>query len=141
MPEIVDKNISQDITDYTAILETTVKDIESFLLEVSKVYSFIAEKFPIIEQEMKNENEKANILLSYFIGEDKDNKKFADDLKENQDDFLKSFDRMQNLIENDNNLSEAIIKDVDRINVVVDSIESIISELLSDILYLFVSDS
>ena len=125
MPEIVDKNISQDITDYTAILETTVKDIESFLLEVSKVYSFIAEKFPIIEQEMKNENEKANILLSYFIGEDKDNKKFADDLKENQDDFLKSFDRMQNLIENDNNLSEAIIKDVDRINVVVDSIEEI----------------
>ena len=125
MPEIVDKNISQDITDYTAILETTVKDIESFLLEVSKVYGFIAEKFPIIEQEMKNENEKANILLSYFIGDDKDNKKFSDDLKENQDDFLKSFDRMQNLIENDNNLSEAIIKDVDRINVVVDSIEEI----------------
>ena len=29
--EAIDKNISQDITDYSAILETTVKDIESFL--------------------------------------------------------------------------------------------------------------
>lgn len=123
--EAIDKNISQDITDYSAILETTVKDIESFLQEVGKVYSFIAEKFPIIEQEMKNENEKANILLSYFISEEEDKKKFSDDLKENQNDFLKSFDRMQKLIENDNSLSEALIQNVDKINIVVESIEQI----------------
>ena len=87
MPEVIDKNISQDIFDYSAILETTVKDIESFLIEVGRVYGFIAEKFPIIEQEMKKENEKANYLLSYFLGEDKDKnkKKFSDDLKENQE--------------------------------------------------------
>ena len=127
MPEVIDKNISQDIFDYSAILETTVKDIESFLIEVGRVYGFIAEKFPIIEQEMKKENEKANYLLSYFLGEDKDKnkKKFSDDLKENQDDFLKSFDRMQNLIDNDNQLSETLIQDVDRINAVVESIEQI----------------
>lgn len=123
--EVIDKNISQDIVDYSVILETTVKDIESFLIEVSKVYSFIAEKFPVIEQEMKNENEKANILLSYFMSEDEDKKKFSDDLKENQNDFLKSFDRMQKLIENDNKLSEALIQSVDKINAVVDSIEEI----------------
>lgn len=123
--EVIDKSISQDITDYSVILETTVKDIESFLQEVGKVYSFIAEKFPIIEQEMKNENERANILLSYFISEDEDKKKFSDDLKENQNDFLKSFDRMQKLIENDNILSETIIQNVDKINIVVDSIEEI----------------
>ena len=127
MPEVIDKNISQDIFDYSAILETTVKDIESFLIEVGRVYGFIAEKFPIIEQEMKKENEKANYLLSYFLGEDKDKnkKKFSDDLKENQDDFLKSFNRMQNLIDNDNQLSETLIQDVDRINAVVESIEQI----------------
>lgn len=125
MPEVIDKNISQDIFDYSAILETTVKDIESFLLEVGKVYGFIAEKFPIIEQEMKNENEKANYLLSYFLGEDKDKKKFSDDLKENQEDFLKSFERMQNLIDNDNQLSESLVQNVDRINAVVESIEQI----------------
>ena len=123
--EVIDKNISQDIVDYSVILETTVKDIESFLIEVSKVYSFIAEKFPVIEQEMKNENEKANILLSYFMSEEEDKKKFSDDLKENQNDFLKSFDRMQKLIENDNKLSEALIQNVDKINAVVDSIEEI----------------
>ncbi len=123
--EVIDKSISQDITDYSVILETTVKDIESFLQEVGKVYSFIAEKFPVIEQEMKDENERANILLSYFISEDEDKKKFSDDLKENQNDFLKSFDRMQKLIENDNILSEAIIQNVDKINIVVDSIEEI----------------
>lgn len=123
--EAIDKNISQDITDYSAILETTVKDIESFLQEVGKVYSFIAEKFPIIEQEMKNENEKANILLSYFISEEEDKKNFSDDLKENQNDFLKSFDRMQKLIEHDNSLSEALIQNVDKINIVVESIEQI----------------
>ena len=123
--EVIDKNISQDIVDYSVILETTVKDIESFLIEVSKVYSFIAEKFPVIEQEMKNENEKANILLSYFMSEDEDKKKFSDDLKENQNDCLKSFDRMQKLIENDNKLSEALIQSVDKINAVVDSIEEI----------------
>ena len=72
MSGIVDKDITQDILDYSAILETTVKDIESFLLEVGKVYGFIAEKFPVIEQEMKDENEKANYLLSYFLGEDAD---------------------------------------------------------------------
>ena len=123
--EVIDKNISQDIVDYSVILETTIRDIESFLIEVSKVYSFIAEKFPVIEQEMKNENEKANILLSYFMSEDEDKKKFSDDLKENQNDFLKSFDRMQKLIENDNKLSEALIQNVDKINAVVDSIEEI----------------
>ena len=123
--EVIDKNISQDIVDYSVILETTVKDIESFLIEVSKVYSFIAEKFPVIEEEMKNENEKANILLSYFMSEEEDKKKFSDDLKENQNDFLKSFDRMQKLIENDNKLSEALIQSVDKINAVVDSIEEI----------------
>ena len=123
--EVIDKNISQDIVDYSVILETTVKDIESFLIEVSKVYSFIAEKFPVIEQEMKNENEKVNILLSYFMSEEEDKKKFSDDLKENQNDFLKSFDRMQKLIENDNKLSEALIQNVDKINAVVDSIEEI----------------
>ena len=123
--EVIDKNISQDIVDYSVILETTIKDIESFLIEVSKVYSFIAEKFPVIEQEMKNENEKVNILLSYFMSEEEDKKKFSDDLKENQNDFLKSFDRMQKLIENDNKLSEALIQNVDKINAVVDSIEEI----------------
>nr|WP_251661109.1 hypothetical protein [Brachyspira hyodysenteriae] len=50
---IIDNNIRQDILDYSAILETTVKDIHSFLEEVGRVYSFIGEKFPMIEQEMK----------------------------------------------------------------------------------------
>ena len=125
MSGIVDKDITQDILDYSAILETTVKDIESFLLEVGKVYGFIAEKFPVIEQEMKDENEKANYLLSYFIGEDADNKKFSNDLKKNREDFLKSFERMQDLIDSDNKLSESLSRDVERINTVVESIEQI----------------
>ena len=125
MSGIVDKDITQDILDYSAILETTVKDIESFLLEVGKVYGFIAEKFPVIEQEMKDENEKANYLLSYFIGEDADKKKFSNDLKKNREDFLKSFERMQDLIDSDNKLSESLSRDVERINTVVESIEQI----------------
>lgn len=123
--EVIDRNISQDIIDYSVILEATIKDIQSFLLEVGKVYSFIAEKFPVIEQEMKNENEKASLLLSYFMNEEEDEKKFSDDLKENQSDFLKSFDRMQKLIDKDNLLSETLIQNVDRINTVVESIEEI----------------
>ena len=125
MSGIVDKDITQDILDYSAILETTVKDIESFLLEVGKVYGFIAEKFPVIEQEMKDENEKANYLLSYFIGEDADKKKFSNDFKKNREDFLKSFERMQDLIDSDNKLSESLSRDVERINTVVESIEQI----------------
>ena len=125
MSGIVDKDITQDIFDYSAILETTVKDIESFLLEVGKVYGFIAEKFPVIEQEMKDENEKANYLLSYFIGEDADKKKFSNDFKKNREDFLKSFERMQDLIDSDNKLSESLSRDVERINTVVESIEQI----------------
>lgn len=123
--EVIDRNISQDIIDYSVILETTIKDIQAFLLEVGKVYSFIAEKFPVIEQEMKNENERVNRLLSYFMNEDKNKKNFSDDLKENQSDFLKSFDRMQKLIDKDNLLSETLIQNVDRINTVVESIEQI----------------
>lgn len=122
---IIEKSINQDILDYSAILEATVKDIQSFLLEVGKVYGFIAEKFPIIEQEMKNENEKANLLLAYFLDEDKDAKRFSNDLKENQDDFFRSFERMQTLIDNDNKLSETLVQDVDRVNIIVDSIEQI----------------
>ena len=125
MSGIVDKDITQDILDYSAILETTVMDIESFLLEVGKVYGFIAEKFPVIEQEMKDENEKANYLLSYFIGEDADKKKFSNDFKKNREDFLKSFERMQDLIDSDNKLSESLSRDVERINTVVESIEQI----------------
>ena len=125
MSGIVDKDITQDILDYSAILETTVKDIESFLLEVGKVYGFIAEKFPVIEQEMKDENEKANYLLSYFIGEDADKKKFSNDLKKNREDFLKSFERMQDLIDSDNKLSESLSRDIERINTVVELIEQI----------------
>lgn len=122
---IIEKSINQDILDYSAILEATVKVIQSFLLEVGKVYGFIAEKFPIIEQEMKNENEKANLLLAYFLDEDKDAKRFSNDLKENQDDFFRSFERMQTLIDNDNKLSETLVQDVDRVNIIVDSIEQI----------------
>ena len=66
-------NVSENILDYSAILEVTVKDIQNFLTEFGRVYSFIGEKFPLIEQEMKNENEKSISLLSYFT--EKDTKK------------------------------------------------------------------
>ena len=52
-------NVNENILDYSAILEATVKDIQNFLTEFGRVYSFIGEKFPLIEQEMKNENEKS----------------------------------------------------------------------------------
>ncbi len=119
------ENISQYILDYSSILDTTVKDIKSFLLEVSKVYSFIAEKFPVIEQEMKSENEKANNLLSYFNNVDENDKSFAKDLAENQSDFTKSFDRFQDLLNQDNELSNSIVEDVDKISEIINSIEQI----------------
>lgn len=88
---LIDNSIKQNILDYSAILETTIKDIHSFLEEVGRVYSFIGEKFPLIEQEMKNENEKANNLLLYFTNKEEGNKNFANDLEENQEDFFRSF--------------------------------------------------
>ena len=122
---IIDNNIRQDILDYSAILETTVKDIHSFLEEVGRVYSFIGEKFPMIEQEMKNENEKANNLLSYFTNKDKGEKNFSNDLEENQEDFFLSFDRMQNFISQDNELSDSLVEDVGKTSNIMDSIEQI----------------
>ena len=119
------ENISQYILDYSSILDTTVKDIKTFLLEVSKVYSFIAEKFPVIEQEMKSENEKANNLLSYFNNLNENEKSFSKDLEENQSDFTKSFDRFQDLLNQDNELSDSIVEDVDRISEIINSIEQI----------------
>ena len=122
---IIDNNIRQDILDYSAILETTVKDIHSFLEEVGRVYSFIGEKFPMIEQEMKNENEKANNLLSYFTNKEKGEKNFSNDLEENQEDFFLSFDRMQNFISQDNELSDSLVEDVGKTSNIMDSIEQI----------------
>ncbi|MBW5411095.1 chemotaxis protein, partial [Brachyspira hampsonii] len=122
---IIDNNIKQDILDYSAILETTVKDINSFLEEVGRVYSFIGEKFPMIEQEMKNENEKANNLLSYFTNKEKGEKNFSNDLDENQEDFFRSFDRMQNFISQDNELSDSLVEDVGKTSNIMDSIEQI----------------
>ena len=122
---IIDNNIRQDILDYSAILETTVKDINSFLEEVGRVYSFIGEKFPMIEQEMKNENEKANKLLSYFTNKEKGEKNFSNDLDENQEDFFRSFDRMQSFISQDNELSDSLVEDVGRTSNIMDSIEQI----------------
>lgn len=122
---IIDNNIRQDILDYSAILETTVKDIHSFLEEVGRVYSFIGEKFPMIEQEMKNENEKANKLLSYFTNKEKGEKNFSNDLDENQEDFFRSFDRMQSFISQDNELSDSLVEDVGRTSNIMDSIEQI----------------
>ena len=122
---VIDNNIHQDILDYSAILETTVKDIHSFLDEVGRVYSFIGEKFPIIEQEMKNENEKANELLSYFTDKEKGNKNFSNDLDENQEDFFRSFERMQGFINQDNELSDSLVEDVGKTSNIMDSIEQI----------------
>ena len=117
-------NVSENILDYSAILEVTVKDIQNFLTEFGRVYSFIGEKFPLIEQEMKNENEKSISLLSYFT--EKDTKKnFSSDFQENQEDFFKSIDRMQSLINQDDVLSNSIIEDVNIISNVMDSIEEI----------------
>lgn len=117
-------NVNENILDYSAILEVTVKDIQNFLTEFGRVYSFIGEKFPLIEQEMKNENEKSISLLSYFT--EKDTKKnFSSDFQENQEDFFKSFDRMQSLINQDDVLSNSIIEDVNIISNVMDSIEEI----------------
>lgn len=117
-------NVNENILDYSAILEATVKDIQNFLTEFGRVYSFIGEKFPLIEQEMKNENEKSISLLSYFT--EKDTKKnFSNDFQENQEDFFKSFDRMQSLINQDDVLSNSIIEDVNIISNVMDSIEEI----------------
>lgn len=117
-------NVNENILDYSAILEATVKDIQNFLTEFGRVYSFIGEKFPLIEQEMKNENEKSISLLSYFT--EKDSKKnFSNDFQENQEDFFKSFDRMQSLINQDDVLSNSIIEDVNIISNVMDSIEEI----------------
>lgn len=121
----MDNNINQDILDYSAILDTTIKDIKEFLLEVGRVYSFIAENFPIIEQEMKSENEKANDLILYFSENETDDKQFSTDLKENQTDFLKSFDRIQSFIDQDNQLSNLIVQDVYKITGILDSIEQI----------------
>lgn len=122
---IIDHSIKQDILDYSAILETTVKDIQSFLEEVGRVYSFIGEKFPMIEQEMKNENEKANQLLLYFTNKEKGIKNFSNDLEENQEDFFRSFDRMQSFISQDNELSDSLVEDVGRTSNIMDSIEQI----------------
>ncbi len=122
---IIDNGIRQDILDYSAILETTIKDISSFLEEVGRVYSFIGEKFPIIEQEMKNENEKANSLLSYFTNKENGEKNFSNDLEENQEDFFRSFDRMQSFISQDNELSDSLVEDVGRTSNIMDSIEQI----------------
>ncbi|CCG57226.1 methyl-accepting chemotaxis sensory transducer [Brachyspira pilosicoli WesB] len=117
-------NVNENILDYSAILEVTVKDIQNFLTEFGRVYSFIGDKFPLIEQEMKNENEKSISLLSYFT--EKDTKKnFSSDFQENQEDFFKSFDRMQSLINQDDVLSNSIIEDVNIISNVMDSIEEI----------------
>lgn len=117
-------NVNENILDYSAILEATVKDIQNFLTEFGRVYSFIGEKFPLIEQEMKNENEKSISLLSYFTETDS-KKNFSNDFQENQEDFFKSFDRMQSLINQDDVLSNSIIEDVNIISNVMDSIEEI----------------
>ncbi|MBW5396382.1 chemotaxis protein, partial [Brachyspira pilosicoli] len=52
-------------------------------------------------------------------------KNFSNDFQENQEDFFKSFDRMQSLINQDDVLSNSIIEDVNIISNVMDSIEEI----------------
>ena len=128
---LIDKSIEQNILDYSVILETTINDIEVFLSEISRVYGGIGQKFPIIDEEMSNENARAEALMSYFTEEDDDNdRSFSKDLDDNQEDFTNSFDKIKYFIEQDDTLSESIIRDVSKTNNVMESIDKI--RLLAD---------
>lgn len=122
---ILDNTIQQNLLDYSAILETTINDANIFLSEVSRVYGSIGNQFPVIEQEMQNENKKATDILSYFTNKVENEKNFARDLDENQTEFRKSFERLQEFIEEDDILSESIIKDVGKTSNIMESIEQI----------------
>ncbi len=128
---LIDKSIEQNILDYSVILETTINDIEVFLSEISRVYGGIGQKFPIIDEEMNNENARAEALMSYFTEEsDDNNRSFSKDLDDNQEDFTNSFDKIKYFIEQDDTLSESIIRDVSKTNNVMESIDKI--RLLAD---------
>jgi len=130
---IIDKSIEQNILDYSVILETTINDIDVFLSEISRVYGSIGQKFPIIDEEMTNENIRAEALMSYFTEKFDDNnvdRSFSKDLEDNQSDFCKSFEQVELFIKQDNILSESIIRDVNKTNNVMESIDKI--RLLAD---------
>ena len=128
---LIDKSIEQNILDYSVILETTINDIEVFLSEISRVYGGIGQKFPIIDEEMSNENSRAEALMSYFTEKYDDNERtFSKDLNDNQVDFTDSFDKIKYFIDQDDVLSESIIRDVSKTNNVMESIDKI--RLLAD---------
>lgn len=122
---IIDDSIWQNILDYSAILETTVSDVNMFLSEISRVYNTIGKQFPIIEQEMQKENKRASEIMSYFSADVEDDFSFSRDLEVNQEEFTKSFDKMQKFIEHDDVLSESIIRDVGKTSNIMESIEQI----------------
>ncbi len=127
---ILDKSICQNLLDYSAILETTINDIDTFLSEINRVYSSIADKFPVIEESMANENTRVNSLVSYFSDEKEVENSFAYALEQNQKEFSNSFDRIKDFIDQDDILSESIIKDVDKTSSIMESIDNI--RLLAD---------
>lgn len=122
---ILDNAIQQNLLDYSAILETTINDANIFLDEISRVYGSIGKQFPVIEQEMQKENKKATDILTYFTETSENERTFSKDLNENQIEFSKSFDRIQEFIEQDDILSESIIKDVGKASNIMESIEQI----------------
>lgn len=127
---VLDKSICQNLLDYSAILETTINDIDTFLSEINRVYSSIADKFPVIEESMANENVRVNSLVSYFTDEKEVENSFAYDLEQNRQEFSKSFDRIKEFINQDDILSESIINDVNKTSSIMESIDNI--RLLAD---------
>ncbi len=121
------KELKDDLLDFSVILQTTSNDATLFLQEVGRVYNFIGQKFPVIEEEIVRENKNAMGVIDYFLKKEGDDKKdtFYDNLKINQDKFLYSLKNMQAFIDLDTDLSNAIVAGVSKVDNIMLAIDKI----------------
>lgn len=111
-------------------------DITSFIRNMGAVYNNIGKNFPAIEKEIKDENDEALLLISYFLYQDENEEALNDEaglsheLNENQKNFFNSIEKTQGLLEEDDRLSKTIVEGVNRINSIMGAIDEI--RLLAD---------
>lgn len=124
--------IKAELTDIMSVLGNAVQEANSFVKGVGEVYNSIGKNFPAIEKEINEENEEANLLIEYFLYQNDDSSDVINseaglsyELKQNQENFFASVDKMQKFIEDDNRISNSIIEGVEKVNIIMESIDRI----------------
>ncbi len=129
--EVFYSSLKNDLLDFSVILQATSNDASLFLGEASRIYGSIGKDFPILENEIKRENDKAMAVINYFLKSDGDKKNTFDNaLKKNQDSFFNALENMQNFMGLDIDLSNSIVDGVAKVDNIMGAIDQI--KLLAD---------